>query len=486
VSHGDSFAFGPFQLDLRSKRLLENGEPVALSPRQLDLLGALVSHAGDVLSKDQLIQVGWRDVAVTDNSLEQAISVIRRTLRSKPSDEYIATEARRGYRFTAIVTRLVSRESDAALDDLLAPHRAWIEGRAALETLERDRITHAREVFEDVLRRAPEQAPVHVGLANACALQFEMTRADESPDLAALERAGQHAREACRLDANYGEAWATLGFVLDRLGRHDDALAAAKRAVTLEPDNWRHHIRLGYTAWGEERLRAADRVLALLPGFPMAHWLAATVHVARNSLAEAARELDAGIAAQRAEGGQPARFSAVALHWLRGLIFLADGDKSNAIAAFERELAAESSGHLYARECCANACYALGSLALWNGHPEEARRAFEQALARVAIHPLARVGLAAVGSLPAPVAEQPRLSRVDAAIARAAQVLLDARERTTPQDAAREAARLVEPVIADAPSPSAGWIVPIDPLLRVRLAPEEWTPVLARLRARAT
>ena len=81
----------------------------------------------------------------------------------------------------------------------------------------------------------------------------------------------------------YGEAWATLGFILDRTGHRADALAASRMAVTLEPDNWRHHLRLGYVSWGEERLREARRTLALLPGFPLAHWLAATVHVARQA-----------------------------------------------------------------------------------------------------------------------------------------------------------------------------------------------------------
>src|SRR5262249_21115774 len=157
------------------------GDPIAITARQFDLLGWLVSNAGEVISKDRLIEIAWRDVAVTDNSLEQAISTLRKTLGSRTPDEYIATEARRGYRFTAPVTRLVPRESDAALDALLAPHRAWIEGRAALETLERDGIVRARGVFEEVVARAADQAPVHVGLANACAMQFEMTRADPHP-----------------------------------------------------------------------------------------------------------------------------------------------------------------------------------------------------------------------------------------------------------------------------------------------------------------
>jgi len=32
---------------------------------------------------------------------------------------------------------------------------------------------------------------------------------------------------------------------------------------------------------------------------------------------------------------------------------------------------------------------------------------------------------------------------------------------------------------------SAGWLVPVEPLLNVSANPEEWAPVLARLRARA-
>src|SRR5439155_9296120 len=176
----------------------------------------------------------------------QAISSLRKTLGSHPGGEYIKTEARRGYRFVAPVTRIATRETDAALDALLAPHRAWIEGRAALESLERDQIAHARDVLEGVLQRAPDQASVHVGLANAYAMQFEMTRADPGPDVAALDRAAHHAREACRLDPQYGEAWATLGFVLARTGNRADAVAASRRAVTLEPDNWRHHVRLAY------------------------------------------------------------------------------------------------------------------------------------------------------------------------------------------------------------------------------------------------
>jgi len=484
VPSGTAFAFGPFQLETKYRRLRRDGEPVALGARQFDLLHLLVSKPGQILSKDLLIEAAWPDVAVTDNSLEQAISSLRRLL----GPQYIETHARRGYRFTADVARLEARETDDALDALLAPHRMWIEGRAALETLERDQIVHAREVFERVLTEVPGQAPAQVGLANACAMQFEMTRTDSAPDVQALEKALQHAREACRLDAQYGEAWATLGFVLDRTGAHADALAALRRAVALEGDNWRHRVRLAYASWGEERLREARRTLTLLPGFPLAHWLAASVHVAREALGDAERELTLGIAGQSAESGGAPRFSGIALHWLLGLICLARGDETRALEEFERELSHETSGHLYARECCANTWYAIGALKLRRGLVADARAAFQEAIARLPIHPLARAGLAALAARASTAGHQGPLDHqaageplsVDAVMAHSVFAVVSRGEAGR-----ADAARLIDRALMEAPAGSAGWLLPIEPILGVYDNADLWAPAMARLRIRA-
>jgi DNA-binding winged helix-turn-helix (wHTH) protein/Tfp pilus assembly protein PilF len=487
VPGAERLLFDRFALEPAARRLFLDGEPVALSTRSFDLLHLLASRAGQILTKDQLIEAAWRDVAVTDNSLEQAISQLRRVLAGGGSGSVISTEARRGYRFVGSVRRETVRVTDAGLDGLLAPHRAWLEGRAALETLERGGIARARDVFAAVLRDAPHQASAHVGLANACVMLFETTRTADAPDRAALEAALEHAREACRLDKDYGEAWATLGFVLDRSGRPDDALAAARRSVALEPDNWRHRFRLAYISWGEERLREAQRTLTLLPEFPLARYLAATVHVARQAFGEAERELDAGLAGLDQQRRRPVRFSAVALYWLRGLLALARGEEEQAEDLLRRELASESSGHLYARECCANTWYAIGVLAMRRRNRREATHAFAEALERMPGHALARLANTLCEMPPgAPASRLPALLTAgDAAgtdpIGRA--MLVAAGHVAIDQHV--EAARVVQSALSDAAEGSGGWLLPIEPLLDIRAHQTEWAPALQRLRLRA-
>lgn len=479
-----SFAFDRFELNSFTRRLTRDGEPVTIADRHFDVLYRLVSSSGELVTKDALVGAGWGDVAVTDNSLEQAISSLRRALGPRSDGSpYIETVPRRGYRFGGDVQRRVAKASDEDLEAMMVPHRAWVEGRAALETLEAGQVGRAIRDFEQVLAAFPDHALAHVGLANAFAMRYETTRADAAPNTEALARAAQYAREACRLDAGLAEAWATLGFIQGCLGQPVEALAALRRAVTMEPDNWRHQFRLAYSSWGEERLRAARRTLAMLPGFPLAHLLAATVHVARNLPDEAERELRAGIVGEDAQGSQ-ARFNAVALHWLLGLVLLAKGDEAGALAEFERELAAESSGHLYARECCANTCYAIGAVRLRQQKKIEAQQAFAQALERVPNHRLVVMVLTAQ-SLSRMSADQ--LSSVASVPTNAPfDQVFGAAIAVDLMGQAAFAAQLVDGALTSAPPGNAGWLLPIEPLLNVSKNPDVWASALSRVRARAT
>ena len=459
-----SYRFGPFELDSTRRRLIRDGEPVPVSDRHLEILSLLAANAGQVISKDELIEAAWKDVAVADNSIEQAISSLRKTLgHQTDGSQYIETLTRRGYRFSAPVERGKARQSDASLDAALAPYRAFVEGRAALETLDRDAVVRAREAFAQALRAEPDYPAAHVGMANACILAFEATRADAAPDVEALRLATHHAREGCRLDASSGEAWSTLAFVLHRGGAAAEAIAAARKAVMLDANNWHHYLRLAYVSWGEERLRAAHRVLALCPGLALAYWFAATVFVARHAFDAALDALRAGCASQDAQRRDTSRFKAVGLHLLHGLVLAAQGQDDRALDGLARELEFERDGQLYARESSANSWYAIGAIHYRHGRHREARAAFDEALKRVPNHPLAS---AAIGTT------------LDDPVARAVGLALEGRH-----DAA---ARLCADMLAHAEPGPAGWNLVVDPLLNPCARRDAWAQTLATLRDRAT
>lgn len=457
--------------DARTGTLTRDNVPVKLSGRQPHLLALFLSRAGALVSHAELVAAAWGNVATSPNSLEQAISQLRKVIACSPGIPSIVNVHGHGYRFVLEVTRILRREAQYTLDELLAPHRAFLEGRAALDTLEQGAIARARSVFEQQTSLVPDEAWAHVGLANACALQFETTRAQLPPDTASLALAFEHAQQACQLNPRYGEAWATLGFVLERVGRRDDGVAALRRAVSLESDNWRHHLRLSAASWGEERLREARRTLALMSGQPMAHWLAASVLVARQAHDEAAQDLRMALEASDGEAGASA-FSGIAVHWLLGLLTLAAGDTAGALGHFECELAHEGSGHLYARECAANSWYAIGAARFHEGDRPGARAAFREALTRVSAHPLAR---AALGESPLTP-----LSPVDAAIAAAV-----GRAARGDDDAAALEAFALEQALADAAPGNAGWLLSVEPMLRVWSRSDVWAGARMRSRRRA-
>jgi len=99
------YAFGPFVLDPREHRLLKNGTPVAVTPKVLDTLVALVEQRGKLVDKQALMKRLWPDAFVQDAALARHISDLRRIL-GEPArgGQYIETVPTRGYRFIADVT----------------------------------------------------------------------------------------------------------------------------------------------------------------------------------------------------------------------------------------------------------------------------------------------------------------------------------------------------------------------------------------------
>ncbi len=94
------YRFADLTLDTAQGRLTGLEGDVKLRPKSFLLLCYLVRNAGRVLPKDELMSAVWPDVIVTEDSLTQCISDVRRTLGDAGA-RLLKTVPRRGYLFVA-------------------------------------------------------------------------------------------------------------------------------------------------------------------------------------------------------------------------------------------------------------------------------------------------------------------------------------------------------------------------------------------------
>jgi DNA-binding winged helix-turn-helix (wHTH) protein/Flp pilus assembly protein TadD len=486
--------FPPFAIDSQRHVLTRDGEDVALSPHLVDILSYLATRSGEIVSKDALLEAFWPEVHVTENTLTRAIADIRKALGDDASEpQFIQTVARRGYRFIVPVRAHEDTRRQVPVLAAEDPFREWVRGRLSLEALDSSKLPAAVTAFEHAVAATPEYAPAHAGLANACFLQFECTRAENTPNREPLLRAIAHARRACELDQALGEAWATLGFVLTAAGQGEEARAAARRAAALEPTSWRHYFRLGIASWGEERLRAVDRTLSLLPGFAPARFLAAMVFIARHAFGPAAEAAATGAAAQTREASSEASlFPAVGLHWLHGLLLLRKGHVGPAITSFAHEIDQSQTGQIYAREFRVNAQVAAGFAHLAAHDPGGATDAFRSALETLPRNGRALIGLylAFQQTSLAPEAPQllPKIEEIVAELAsggrRAEAAIVSAALHVARGDV-DTACDVLQRLLDEAPPGQAGWLIPIDPALATLRSSSGFEKIAAQLATRA-
>jgi predicted ATPase/DNA-binding winged helix-turn-helix (wHTH) protein len=106
-----TFSFGRFRLVLHRRELFENGIPVAIGNRALDVLIALIEANGELVTKDELFNRVWPGTVVEENCLQFQISTIRKLLGDHRG--FIRTIFGRGYRFIAEISTSVGQASAA-------------------------------------------------------------------------------------------------------------------------------------------------------------------------------------------------------------------------------------------------------------------------------------------------------------------------------------------------------------------------------------
>jgi predicted ATPase/DNA-binding winged helix-turn-helix (wHTH) protein len=110
-----SVAFGPFRLHAEKRLLEKNDVPVAVGSRALDLLIALAEHAGEVVSKQELMARVWPRITVDESSLRVHIAMLRKALGDgRDGARYVTNVSGRGYCLVAPVTAVVETPAVAA------------------------------------------------------------------------------------------------------------------------------------------------------------------------------------------------------------------------------------------------------------------------------------------------------------------------------------------------------------------------------------
>jgi eukaryotic-like serine/threonine-protein kinase len=92
--------FAECEFDELRRELRVKGKPVELEAKPLDLLLQLLMHAGEVVTKEELLESVWPSVMVVDGSLATAVSKLRKVMGD---EQVILTVPRIGYRLAVPV-----------------------------------------------------------------------------------------------------------------------------------------------------------------------------------------------------------------------------------------------------------------------------------------------------------------------------------------------------------------------------------------------
>lgn len=154
LDRNGEISFGRFRLDLQRRELSRDGCPIRLRRRSLDILCALASAKGELVSKDELMERLWPGRAVEEGNLHVHVSALRRALgENGDGHSYVVTVHGRGYRLAGLggfelvgldgltSQNLPSPKNQATGSDCVADPSSDASGPERMPVLERRQLT---------------------------------------------------------------------------------------------------------------------------------------------------------------------------------------------------------------------------------------------------------------------------------------------------------------------------------------------------------
>lgn len=238
------YEFGNLRLSpLRRTLTGGDGTPLELPPRAMDALLLLVERRGQLVEKSTLMAAVWPDTVVTENSLDQLISQLRRSLRTDVAQsDFISTERGRGFRFTGevkmgrVAGRAESTTSErtpvSRLTHDAQAYQVYLQARALSTRPSPDNLRAAVELARRALTIDPAfvHAQAFLAMLRTVFVAFDIPMAD------ALSLAERDARHALSVDPSLARGHQALGNVLVARGAWREAAAHFDEACRLEED----------------------------------------------------------------------------------------------------------------------------------------------------------------------------------------------------------------------------------------------------------
>jgi TolB-like protein/DNA-binding winged helix-turn-helix (wHTH) protein/tetratricopeptide (TPR) repeat protein len=133
------FQVGPWLIEPSLNAVSHNGESIHLAPKVMAVLVCLAQHAGQSVSKEDLLHMVWPDTFVGDDVLKGSISELRRVLEDDAREPtIIQTIPKRGYRLVAPV-QPVKEAPETPTDNrpekqraLANPRKFWMRALSAV------------------------------------------------------------------------------------------------------------------------------------------------------------------------------------------------------------------------------------------------------------------------------------------------------------------------------------------------------------------
>jgi DNA-binding winged helix-turn-helix (wHTH) protein len=119
------FEFGELRLDIARRILLRGSEPIHLTPKEFEILIALIEHPDRVVRKEELMSRVWPDTCVEEGNLTQNVSLLRKQLgETAEGKTYIETVPKLGYRI-AVPVRPMPENGSRDPASRIPPRLLW-------------------------------------------------------------------------------------------------------------------------------------------------------------------------------------------------------------------------------------------------------------------------------------------------------------------------------------------------------------------------